>query len=211
MGFSICKSSTSIVLKSTPCSFYASGCETRAFKSNSSTCWETIWMIGLSHSLSKLSMDLMISLTRCGSHDGKVSSSAVVRMLVDICIVNSVNSLSTKGSLAFRFIIYNFFNYFLISEIHWNTFTPSIRSYSNKFKKNKETLFPSLQYTVITRMWATVTVTRTMIKKRTRPQPRIRDISPEKDDEPHSENEANLPFVTFQLFFGITKLSFPAF
>ena len=41
----------------------------------------------------------------------------------------------------------------------------------------------------------------TMIKKRTRPQPRIREISPEKDDEPPSENdEANLPFVPFRLF-----------
>ena len=45
-----------------------------------------------------------------------------------------------------------------------------------------------------------VTVTGVMIKKRTRPQPRIREKSPEKDDEPLSESEANLPFVTFQLF-----------
>jgi hypothetical protein len=36
----------------------------------------------------------------------------------------------------------------------------------------------------------------------------IRKISPEKDDEPPSENEANLPFVNFRYNY-ITKLSFP--
>ena len=41
-----------------------------------------------------------------------------------------------------------------------------------------------------------------MIKKRTRPQPRTREISPNKDEEPLSENEeeTNLSFVSFQLF-----------
>jgi hypothetical protein len=49
-----------------------------------------------------------------------------------------------------------------------------------------------------------------MIKKRTRPQPRIRETSPEKDEEPPSDNdEANLPFVLFSVIFFNTKLSYP--
>ena len=128
--FFICKPNTPIiVIKFTPCSFYTFGCETRAFKSNSSTCWETIWMIRLSHSLLNFQWtdDFINKFWKLWWKS--------VRMLVDILIcmyILAVNILFLQDLLAklFSFWIYHLYLILHLLLIHFGCIgilLPSIR------------------------------------------------------------------------------------
>ena len=104
----ICKPSTPIVVNFTPCSFYAFGCETRTFKSNPSTCWETIWMIGLSHSL--------LNFQWTDDFINEMWQLWFKCSWTYACTVHTTNSLNILFFSPFfldLWTCYNFFNYFL--------------------------------------------------------------------------------------------------